>query len=484
MSAPLPALLRSELRYFVWKVFITVLPGTIYLPNWHIEAIVYQLLRLHYGESRRLLINQPPRSLKSICVSIAYVAWLLGHNPSRRIIVVSYSNDFAVELHRQFRMVIDAEWYQALFPAMRVAKDTGTELVTTMGGSRYATSVGGTLTGRGADLIIIDDPLKAEDANSELARKRVIDWYGGTLVSRLNDKENGPIVVVMQRLHEDDLAGHLMRQDGWQLLELPAIAVADAKIQIDKDKYFTRRVGDVLHPARESKEVLDSIKSEIGSLMFSAQYQQRPVPLEGNLIRREWLRQYDSLPSRGPRSRVVQSWDTASMTGDGNDYSVCTTWLVNASDFYLVNVFRGRLQYPDLRRKVATLAAHHGAGTVLIENAGPGMMLLQDLQRDTPQGMTHPIGIKPEGSKADRMVAQSAKIEAGHVHIPKEAEWLDDFLLEVLAFPKGRHDDQIDSVSQFLNWAATRWLIEDDLPLNIIQVRWEGDEYPRAGTMW
>ena len=144
------------------------------------------------GDISRLLINQPPRSLKSICVSVAYVAWLLGHDPTRRVIVVSYANEFAAELHRQFRMVIDAPWYRALFPAMRPARDSGTELVTTAGGSRYATSVGGTLTGRGADLIIVDDPLKAEEAMSEPARKRVIDWYGGTLVSRLNDKETRP----------------------------------------------------------------------------------------------------------------------------------------------------------------------------------------------------------------------------------------------------------------------------------------------------
>jgi hypothetical protein len=154
------------------------------LPNWHVDAIVHQLMRVQAGEVSRLLINQPPRSLKSICVSVAYVAWLLGHDPSRRIIVVSYSNEFAAELHRQFRMVIDALWYRALFPAMRPAKDSGTELVTTAGGSRYATSVGGTLTGRGADLIIVDDPLKAEEAMSETTRRRVIDWYAGTLVSR------------------------------------------------------------------------------------------------------------------------------------------------------------------------------------------------------------------------------------------------------------------------------------------------------------
>jgi hypothetical protein len=144
------------------------------------------------------------------------------------------------------------------------------------GGSRYATSVGGTLTGRGADLIIVDDPLKAEEAMSEPARRRVIDWYAGTLVSRLNDKENGPIVVVMQRLHEDDLAGHLIEQGGWHHLDLPAIAVEDSTIPVGHGKLLTRRRGEVLHAERESPGVLDRIKTEIGSLMFSAQYQQRP----------------------------------------------------------------------------------------------------------------------------------------------------------------------------------------------------------------
>jgi predicted phage terminase large subunit-like protein len=209
-----------------------------------------------------------------------------------------------------------------------------------------------------------------------------------------------------------------------------------------------------LHPERESEEVLDRIKAEIGSLKFSAQYQQRPVPHEGNLIKRDWFRFYDQPPANGPRGRIVQSWDVAMMTGEANDFSVCTTWLVVKSDYYLIDVFRGRLQYPELRRKIASLAARYGAETILIENAGPGMVLLQDLIRDLPVGMPYPLGQKPEGSKADRMAAQSAKIENGHVHLPKQADWLDSFLLELLAFPNGKHDDQVDSVSQFLNWTA------------------------------
>jgi predicted phage terminase large subunit-like protein len=475
--AAFDAVLRSDLRSFVWKSFQTILPGTPYLPNWHVEAIVYQLSRVQAGDTSRLLINLPPRSLKSLCVSVAYVAWLLGHDPTRRLIVVSYSNELAAELHRQFRMIIDAPWYQAIFPGMRPAKDSGAELVTTAGGSRYATSVGGTLTGRGADLIIVDDPLKAEEAMSEPARRRVIDWYAGTLVSRLNDKETGPIVVVMQRLHEDDLAGHLLGQGNWQHLDLPAIAAEDSVIPIAPGKQITRRRGEVLHPARESKDALERIKAEIGSLKFSAQYQQRPVPLAGNLIRRDWFRTYDRLPDRRPADHVAQSWDIAMMTGEANDFSVCTTWRMVGPDHYLIDRFRARLQYPDLRRQIANLAARYGAETILIENAGPGMALLQELRRDLPPGMPWPIGQKPEGSKTDRMVAQSAKIEAGHVHLPKAADWLDDFLLELLAFPHGRHDDQVDSVSQYLKWAATRRFFEQDLPvelgLPIVRIRHE-----------
>ena len=191
------ALIRTDLYSFIWKCFNTIAAGTEFRPNWHIGAIAYQLTRVQNGEVKRLLINQPPRSLKSISVSVAYVAWLLGHDPRVRFIVASYSSELAAALHLQFRMVIDSDWYKQLFPMMRLAKDTDTEAVTTVGGGRLATSVGGSLTGRGGDIIIVDDPLKAEEAQSELARSRVLEWFRGTLLSRLNDKEHGQIIVLM-----------------------------------------------------------------------------------------------------------------------------------------------------------------------------------------------------------------------------------------------------------------------------------------------
>jgi predicted phage terminase large subunit-like protein len=461
-QAALKALFRSDLRFFVRKCFHTIVPGTPYLPNWHINAIVHQLMRVESGEIRRLMINQPPRSLKSICVSVAYVAWLLGHYPNRRIIVASYSNELAAELHRQFRMIIDSPWYRRLFPALRVAKDSGSELVTTAGGCRFATSVGGTVTGRGADLIIVDDPMKAEEALSESARAALIRWFRGTLRTRLNNQNNGAIVIVAQRLHEDDLCGHLLRGDGWEHLDLAAIAVEDAVIPVGRGKVIRRRAGDILHPERENKEALDRIKAEITSLMFSAQYQQRPVPPEGNLIKRPWFRHQDGAPP-GSTKRIVQSWDVAMMTGDANDYSVCTTCEIVKGDYYILDVFRRRLEYPDLRRALIKLAAKYRPTAILIEDAGPGTALLQDLRRDLPPGMVRPIGQKPKGSKAERMIAQSAKIEAGHVYLPKEADWLDTFLLELLGFPIGHHDDQVDSLSQLLNWASMRSYFDQNM---------------------
>ena len=325
--------------------------------------------------------------------------------------------------------------------------------MTTKGGGRFAVPVGGSFTGRGADVIIIDDPMKAGDAQSESARRAVNDWYGTTLLSRLDDKGKGAIILVMQRLHEDDLAGKLLRDGGWRHLDLPAIAEEDEEITIGPGIVHHRRKGEVLHPEREPLAVLDEIKREMGSLTFSAQYLQRPVPLEGNLVKRDWIQWFDTAPSRGGGAQVVQSWDVASTTGETNDYSVCTTWLVVKRTYYLLDVWRGRLEFPQVKQKLIALACEYKPNCILIEQAGPGLHLIQEFGANPVSGVPMPIPIKPDGDKIVRMEAQSARFEAGQVHLPKEAPWLAAFLHEMLAFPNSRHDDQIDSVSQFLNWA-------------------------------
>ena len=287
---------------------------------------------------------------------------------------------------------------------------------------------------------------------SDVRRKAVKEWFDGTLYSRLDSKKDDVILIVMQRVHVDDLVGHVLDKDaGWVHLDLPAIADTDQAIPIGKGEVHHRRAGDVLHSEREPLEVLERIKADMGTLAFSSQYQQRPVPVEGNLVKWSWFRLYAHPPAHDQEGRIVQSWDTASKAGELNDYSVCTTWLMKGDDYYLLDVVRERLEYPFLKKRVIDLARHFAAHSVLIEEKGSGIQLVQDLRFDKTG--IRPIAIKPEADKVTRMSNQSAQIEAGRVILAEAAPWLEDLKAEILAFPNGRFDDQVDSLSQFLGWA-------------------------------
>jgi len=483
----LHALLRQDLRFFIQKVFNILHPGVVYHHNWHIDAIAYALSRVSSGEDKRLLITQPPSSLKSIITSVAWPAWRLGHDPAHSFLCVSYSQDLATELSEKFRRVVESDIYKELFPGTKLIKSTQTDAQTDKGGRRFSTSIGGTLTGRGADTIIIDDPLKADEAASDVARKSVIDWYAGTLQSRLNDQSKGDIVVVMQRLHEDDLAGYILgknqqeaedslgphlAQSTWAHLNLPAIATETERVPIrfkndgQTLSYHTRKPGDFLHDVREGHIELGRLKKELGSQRFSAQYQQDPLPLDGNLIRPQWLPRYTPEDMSRIKSKaggmIVQSWDIATTTTSTSDWSVCTTWLKLRKDYYLLHVLRVKKEFPELKKLINSHCLSWQTNTLLIEKNGLGLSLFQALKDDNTTGVPHPIGIKVKGDKFMRMEAQSATIEAGHMHIPQDAPWMTEYLKELLAFPHSKHDDQVDSTSQFLNWAT----VSKKLPIN------------------
>jgi predicted phage terminase large subunit-like protein len=458
--------LRSDLMTFIHRTFQTIAPAQNYHHNWHLEAVAWHLEQCARGAIKRLLITLPPRSLKSICASVAYPAWVLGHDPTARIICASYSENLAAKHSLDCRAVMGSDWYRRIFPHARISREKDTELnfLTTRHGYRYATSVGGTLTGRGGNLIIIDDAIKPEDAFSEAKRSAVNEWFDRTLYSRLDDKRNDTIVLIMQRLHVEDLAGYVTQKEPWVQLRLPAIAEVEQTVALGPDENYTRKVGEVLHEAREPKEVLDQLKIALGSFNFSAQYQQCPIPLEGEIIHWDWFRFYNELPCRVAGDRIVQSWDTASKAEEISDYSVGTTWLMKGNDYYLLDVLRKRLTYPDLKRQIIDHACRFSVNEIIIEDKGSGTALIQDLGNETIAGVPYPIAFQPETDKVTRMHAQSAKIEAGHVYLPLRAEWLEDFRTELLQFPRGRYDDQVDSLSQFLNWVEQRdggrWWVE------------------------
>lgn len=456
-AALLRAVLRRDLPAFVERVFATLEPGTTFAPNWHYETICWALSRVMRGEVRRLIINVPPRSGKSLIASVAWPLYMLGHDPTRRLICVSHTEDLARKFSVDRRTVAQSTWYRELFPAMQLAglRPRDLELKTTRHGSTFAAGVGGAVLGRGADVIVVDDPIKALDALSVAERRRVAEFYDNTLLTRLNDKRHGAVVIVMQRLHQDDLVGHVLERDDWEVVSLPAIA-AEASVHPLSDTpgdVHHRAAGELLHAARESREVLEAVRRAQGSLTFQAQYLQDPVPPGGNVIRRAWLRFYTDEERPADFDRVVASWDTASTLGEASDFSVGTVWGAVGLDYYLLDVVRQRLEVPDLRRAITRLSEHWEADATLIEDTELGRAVAHDLHRTGP---VRPLLNRPRFDKEARLLAQSARFEAGQVHLPAAAPWLGVYMTELLAFPNGRHDDQVDSTSQALNHLTAR----------------------------
>ena len=448
------ALLRRDLYAFVERCFYELNPTATFQPNWHIEAIASELEACRRGERTRLVINEPPRSLKSLCVSVAFVAFVLGHDPSAKIVCVSYGQDLANKHAMDCRTILNSSWYRRLFPNTRLSSQRRAlqELITTRGGYRLSTSVGGVLTGRGADYIIIDDPLKPEDALSDTRRKAANEWFDHTLYSRLNDKRNGRIVLIMQRLHEDDLVGHVLAMEAWKTVRFPAIAEEDEVHSIQTPygpRRFARRAGEALHPEREPIEVLNHLRQAQGEYNFSGQYQQNPSPLGGGLVKIKWFKTYAETDKPATFEMILQSWDSANKPTELSDFSACTTWGIQQNHLWLLNVLRKRLGYPELKRAVREQAELFNPETIVIEDCASGTQLIQEL---VAEGMHAIQKYEVSMDKIMRMHSVTSTMENGFVHLPDQADWLGEYLHELASFPNGKFDDQADSTSQALDW--------------------------------
>ena len=447
-------ILQSDFMSFAERAFRELNPETRFVSGTQLDLMASKLESCFQGDIRRLIVNLPPRSLKSHLTTVAFVAWYLGLHPERKVICVSYGQDLADKHARDTRNLMNSEFYKALFPTRLASERKAVaDFETTAGGGRMSTSVGGVLTGRGADIIIIDDPQKPDEALSDTLRKGTNDWFDNSLLSRLNDKEKGCIIIVMQRLHQDDLVGHVLEQGApWEMLSFPAIATADENILFRTpfgSRVFRRRAGEALHPERESRETLAGIRKTIGEYNFESQYQQAPTPAAGFMVKLAWLKYYVPGEEPGSFGRIIQSWDTANKAAELNDFSVCTTWGVNDENFYLLDVFRQRLNYPDLRRAALDLASRFKVDTIVIEDKASGTQLIQDLERERHFGI-HGYRPPPNTDKLVRLHMQTTFFENGNVFLPRSAPWLADYVAELTGFPGTKFDDQVDSTTQAL----------------------------------
>jgi predicted phage terminase large subunit-like protein len=456
-SAPLDeralfdALLRNQLRFFVEKVFATLKPGETFVDNWHIHAICFHVEALLAPDStvRRLAACLPPRSTKSLICSVAVPLFVLGHDPGCNIVCISYSDDLAAKHARDRQRILRTDWYRRIFPNLRITRDTVTEVTTSQGGSIYATSVGGTLTGRGGSLFLIDDPLKPADAMSKAIRTSTNEWMSSTLASRPDNKQTARMIMIMQRVHVDDPAGVALRTGNWSELRISAIATQSEQVQTGPARYHSRRPGDVLDATREPLSVYDGLRREMGEMAFSAQYQQEPVAPDGGLFKARWLVDYRTTSHLQNPDRIIQSWDLAFGASERGDYSVGITIAVVKGRFHVLDVARGRWDFPELKARLLAAEQCYPGATVLIERAGVGISLGQEL---TKVGI-HACMCRPDGDKVSRAHRSTPFFEAGRVLLPASAPWLDVFRAELLAFPdNASHDDQVDALVQAINW--------------------------------
>lgn len=461
-SQDVDALARADFGFFARRAF-SELSGTPYQDNWHIQAIAHALTQATEGDVRRLIIAMPPRSLKSFLASICLPAWLLGRDPGHKIVCASYAQKLSEEFAFDTRRLMQTAWYHGVFPNTHLdPKKSNLEvLATTRGGQRRATSVGGSLTGMGGNLIILDDPIKAADAHSKVAREHAMQWYCGTVASRLDDPKKGRIIVIAQRLHMEDLPGQLMAQGGWTSLELPLVEWKARNIQLTPLRFVDRPPGHILHDKRMGEAEIARLRAEMGERDFEAQYNQRPMPPGGTLFKATWLKRYTVPPPPHQVQGIFQSWDTAFEIREHNDYSVCSTWALSGKQCYLLDIYREKLPYPDLEKAIYAQRERWKADLVILERAASGRCLAHSIRRGNRNYWLE--SIDPEGAKEDRASQQTPKFERGEIFLPEEAPWLRAFEDELLAFPHGKHDDQVDSVVQFLAAVDTgRLLIKAD----------------------
>lgn len=449
----LNAMVREDFLTFTALAMEELEPGTDYVENWHLEVMANALEEVRCGDNRRLMINLPPRNLKTIMTSVALPAFILGHDPTRRIMCVTYSKDVAKAQAIQFQRIMRTGWYRRSFPMCRSpVQNRQLEWRTSDGGYRLATSVDGSMLGRGADLIILDDPNKGQEIFSRVAREKVINAWDHVISTRLNHPKESAIICVMQRLHEDDLAGHLLRQEEYKQIIIPATAIEREVWELEGGRRYVREKGVPIQPARMDHPELERQKRIMGSLAFSAQYLQQPVPDDGVVIRRAWLRYYDEEPRE--YENTIVSWDTASTLAKTSDWSVGTVWGYANGEFYLRDVLREKMESPELTHLIEDTHCNYKADLTLVEDGDLGRAIVQSLRSNSK--LCRPKLVKPLLAKTERMQARAVLFETGKVLLPREAPWLGAYQQELLGFPNARHDDQVDSTSQALEWLQRR----------------------------
>ena len=465
-----PRSLQLSLKTFVehaWKILEPVSPLQW---NWHLSLICEYLTLIKTGDFKEtcgpelegIIFNVPPRTMKSLLISVFFPIWVWTSDPSRRFMFVSYSEKLSTQ-HSVFRRsVIESDWYQREWgKVFSLSKDQNlkSHYENSERGAMFSTGMQATATGLGGDVLIFDDPLNPEQAISQAEREAVNLRFDATFRSRINNPTTGVKIIIMQRLHELDLTGHVLARESqrWRHVSLPAAAEKEEQVLGPDGRICqTRAAGELLWPARLPQSFLDSQRVGMGSWAFNGQYQQSPAPIEGGIIKRQWVRFYRQMPEKF--DFVVQSWDCTFSGGSGNDFVAGQVWARGAGKYYMLP-YRAydRLDFaPTMAAIKSCHAKFPQAHAILIEDKANGPAIISELQKEIP-GV---IGVNPEGGKLARAQATAPLWESGSIELPDpqvfDLPWMEDYLHNICTFPKAAHDDDVDATSQALIWMRSR----------------------------
>ena len=428
------------------RMALRELDGTRISEDRYLELLASRLMDFADGKAKRLLVNLPPRHLKTQLCTVSFAAWILAHKPDTKIMLITYGEVLATDIARSIRGILQADWYRSVFET-RIAKGRGEvgNFYTTAGGRVYTTSFGGSITGFGADIILVDDPHNANDLSAHRI-EQTIAQFNSIVVGRLNDPNEGRIMVVGHRLHENDLSANLIEAGDWTHVVLPLMAV---KTTTFDTRYgpWRRKKGDVLRAGKYNRRSIEELRRVSTSPPFDLYYQQGAEaktlpPIKSNHFRTYEPTEVDALPH-------FITVDPGLGDGDDCSFSVAEVWASNGVIFFLVDDFRKRCKFDELVKTVRTLAKRFRGAPILIEDTANGPALFCQL---TKRQQGRAVSIRPADSKIVRFARHVDKIVSGKIRIPKSSAFNGVFVDELIRFPKGPYDDQVDAMTQFFDW--------------------------------
>ena len=449
---------KRSLYEFVKMSWLIVKPGEKFIENWHFKEICRHLEACYRKEITNLVINIPPGHGKTLISNVFFPAWVWIHKPNAAFLYASYNKEVLTKPSVEFGNLVAGDWYQRRWgDVVKPDSDNWSKFtqLNDQGGTRWAESIRGGITGKHVDFLFVDDPIRPKDASGNTADVKkelqtISDIFNNTIPSRVATKR-GAIVVIMQRLNEKDISAVAVRSGLYELLCLPASYIPGLYKKNKLGVYDPRtEEGEILWPELFSKEKLENIRLyQLGSFDYAAQYQQSPVPGEGGTFKREWIQYYKELP-QDPSSTFIQSWDTTLSDSSTSDYVVGQVWMKLKGSFYLIDQIRARMSFPETLQAIKNMSSKWPKATrKYIEEAASGKPIIQVLKKD----ISGIIGVKINNTdKPSRVNSISGLWEAGNVYIPDPTRnpWIHDFVEELATFPRGRNDDQVDAMSQAL----------------------------------